>query len=245
MTSGSPPELKNSIGSATTSADAHASSTMPCTSGASVGHRADHLVAHVAGPGLELGRERRLRAVPALDPVVVRDTDGTVDQRDGEHARGPFAVGPVTRTGPLRRPVVVVDGLHHEVPGEPETRASRSRARAARAGRTRRSTPRRAPRCGPRPPASASAAAPARPRRRARPPSTRGHPPANRLGATSSSSRSPQPVALLGASVSPHHVHQLLHTALDTYVGSETRRGSGGRAGSVGGVRSADRGASS
>ena len=47
-------------------------------------------------------------------------------------------------------------------------------------------------------------------------------------------SRSPQPSPGSRAAVAPHHVHQLLHKGRRPYVGEETRRGSGGGAGSVG-----------
>ena len=42
-----------------------------------------------------------------------------MDERDGEDAGRALAVGPVARTRPLRRPVVVVDRLDDEVSGDP------------------------------------------------------------------------------------------------------------------------------
>ena len=65
--------------------------------GGAVGERPDHLVAHVAGPGLELARHRRLGAVPPGDPLPVVESLGPVDEGHGEHAGRPLAVGPVAR----------------------------------------------------------------------------------------------------------------------------------------------------
>ena len=88
--------------------------------GRPVGERTHHLVADVAAPRLELARKRRLRAVPSLDPRRVVEALGPVDERHGEDAGRPLAVGPVPGPGVRGRAVVLVERLDHEVAGARE-----------------------------------------------------------------------------------------------------------------------------
>src|SRR5664280_2589386 len=83
-----------------------------------LGEGPHHLVAHIAGAGLQLGRDRRLGAVPTGDPLAVPEPFGPMDERHRQDARRPGAVLPVPRRCVPGGPVVVVEGLDHQVAGE-------------------------------------------------------------------------------------------------------------------------------
>ena len=149
----SPPALKNSIGSATCCADGQASSTIPSTSGASRRERPHHLVAHVAGAGLELARHRRLHLVPVVQPRRLVERRGPVDQGDGEDAGRPLAVGPDRGRACARGAVVVDERLDDEVGLARQSRAAATASTRSRLGAgSCRPRPTPGPRAPPRPP---------------------------------------------------------------------------------------------
>ena len=227
MTSGSPPELKNSIGSATTSADAHASSTIPCTSGASsVSPRAPP---RCARSGCAAGaRPRAATGCRASARSSRRRTaDRPVDERDGEHTRASARrrashAGRTTASCRSRRRRTRRRGTRRTggraLASAFSNGARRSYASIHTETRSRRamSSPSGVGIGGGACAASASCTSTVN----ARPPA------ANRLGATCSRSRSRRPSPCSGLP-SPHSTYISFSTAPD--LRTQTRRASGRR----------------